>query len=216
MLGRDNFGGSLTVERTQNGRVDQNSERRKQIVAISARLFASRGYSATTVRDIAEDSGILSGSLYHHFASKEEIFQEILRSFMDGVLEQFEAIVASGLSPRETLDGLIETAFQVIEEQPDAVGLYQNESSFLQTQPDFAFLTEKSNRIEQIWREQIIAGQKEGAFRANLDDATVYRFIRDSVWATVRWYRPGGHHTAATVCAHFLDHLHHGMLSHAK
>lgn len=204
------------VERTQNSRADQNSERRKQILAIAARLFASRGYSATTVRDIAEEAGILSGSLYHHFASKEAIFQEILRSFMDSLLGQFETIIASGLSAKETIDRLIQTAFQVIEEQPDSVGLYQNESSFLQTQPGFEFLIEKSERIEQIWRGQIIAGQEEGVFRATLDAATVYRFIRDSVWSTVRWYRSGGRHNVATVSGNFLDLLHHGILTHTK
>lgn len=204
------------MERIKNGRGDQNSERRKQILAIAANLFASRGYSATTVRDIADEAGILSGSLYHHFNSKEAIFQEILRSFMDNLLGQFESIIASGLSARETIDRLIQAAFQVIEEQPDSVGLYQNEVSFLQTQPGFEFLIDKSARIEEIWREQIIAGQEAGVFRSTLDSATVYRFIRDSVWSTVRWYRPGGPQTAATVSANFLDLLHHGILDHSK
>lgn len=199
--------------KAKTDRTDQSSERRNQILAIAARLFASHGYAATTVRDIADEAGILSGSLYHHFSSKEAIFQEILRSFMGSLLGQIEEIVAAGEGPRETLDNLIRTAFQVIEDQYDAVGLYQNESAILQTQPGFEFLAAGSARIEEFWRAQIEAGQAQGVFRASFDSAIVYRFVRDAVWSTVRWYRPNGRHTAETLTQNFLDLLHNGVLA---
>ena len=41
-------------------------------------MFAERGLRATTVRDIADSAGILSGSLYHHFSSKEEMVDDDL------------------------------------------------------------------------------------------------------------------------------------------
>ena len=198
--------------KAKTDRTDQSSERRNQILAIAARLFASHGYAATTVRDIADEAGILSGSLYHHFSSKEAIFQEILRSFMGSLLGQIEEIVAAGEGPRETLDNLIRTAFQVIEDQYDAVGLYQNESAILQTQPGFEFVAEDSRRIERIWLGAIEEGQRDGMFRDTIDAGIAYRFIRDSVWSTVRWFRPGGRHTAASVSQHFLDLLHFGLL----
>lgn len=199
--------------KAKTDRTDQSSERRNQILAIAARLFASHGYAATTVRDIADEAGILSGSLYHHFSSKEAIFQEILRSFMGSLLGQIEEIVAAGEGPRETLDNLIRTAFQVIEDQYDAVGLYQNESAILQTQPGFEFLAAGSARIEEFWRAQIEAGQAQGVFRASFDSAIVYRFVRDAVWSTVRWYRPNGRHAAETLTQNFLDLLHNGVLA---
>ncbi|MFD4422927.1 TetR/AcrR family transcriptional regulator [Agromyces sp. NPDC058484] len=201
------------VINTKSPRAEQNSERRDQILAIAARLIASRGYSATTVRDIADEAGILSGSLYHHFSSKEAILEEILHGFMDQLLTRFEAIVAEDGSPREILDKLIEHAFITIERHHDAVGLYQNESSFLATQPGFEFLNKDSGRIEAIWLGQIREGQRVGVFRDSIDPATAYRFIRDAVWSTVRWYHPGGRHTAASLSANFLDLLHSGLLS---
>lgn len=198
---------------TRTERADQSSERRTQILAIAARLIASQGYSATTVRDIADEAGILSGSLYHHFSSKEAILEEILRSFMDGLLERFEEILAAGSSPRDTFDALVEHAFLTIEREPDAVGLYQNESAFLSTQPGFEFVHEKSGRIEAIWLEVIREGQKSGAFRQSMDAGIAYRFLRDSLWSTVRWFRPGGRHTAASVSRHYLDLFHNGLLA---
>jgi AcrR family transcriptional regulator len=200
------------VMKSKGDRADQSSQRRNQILAIAARLFSTHGYAATTVRDIADEAGILSGSLYHHFSSKEAIFQEILRTFMDSLLEQIEDIVAADGNPRETLDDLIRTAFRVIVEQYDAVGLYQHESGILQTQEGFEFLAEGSARIEHLWRMQIESGQKQGYFRDSFDSAIVYRFVRDAVWSTVRWYHPSGRHTAETLSRNFLDLLHHGVL----
>lgn len=192
---------------------EQSSDRRNQILAIAAKLFAAKGYSATTVRDIADEAGILSGSLYHHFASKEAIAQEILRGFMVDLIEEYEAILREELPPRETLDRLVLSSFTVIVTKTDSVGLYQNEALFLQTQPGFEFLRQKSTRIEDVWREQLLKGQADGVFRESLDIATLYRFIRDALWMTVRWFRPGGRHTAETLTATLLDVLHSGILS---
>ncbi|MBV0895738.1 TetR/AcrR family transcriptional regulator [Microbacterium sp. NC79] len=196
--------------RTRN---DQSSERRDQIMAIAAHLIARRGYSATTVRDIADEAGILSGSLYHHFSSKEAILQEILRNFMATLLAKLERIQTEESDPRVQLDRLIAVAFETIEQQPDAVGLYQQESAFLSTVPGFEFLTEESNRIETIWISALVAGQNDGVFREELDPALSYRFIRDAVWSTVRWFRPGGRHTAESLTNHLLNLLHAGLLA---
>ena len=51
-------------------------------------MFAERGLRATTVRDIADSAGILSGSLYHHFKSKEQMVEEVLRGFLDWLFER--------------------------------------------------------------------------------------------------------------------------------
>jgi AcrR family transcriptional regulator len=192
---------------------EQNSARHEQILAIAGRRIASRGYTATTIRDIADEAGILSGSLYHHFSSKDAILSEILHGFMGRLLAGSEGIVAAGGSPREILDELIRNAFVTIEQEPDAVGLYQNESAFLATQPGFEFVGEQSARVEAIWITQITEGQRSGVFRSSFDAAITYRFIRDAVWSTVGWLRPGGSQTAASLSAQLLELIHAGLLT---
>ena len=73
------------------------------MVQLAGELFAQKGYRATTVREIADAAGILSGSLYHHFDSKESIGDEILSSFINDVLADYRAAVASDGSPRDVL-----------------------------------------------------------------------------------------------------------------
>src|SRR5689334_24003451 len=86
--------------------------RREELLAIAARLFAEKGLRATTVRDIADAAGILSGSLYHHFDSKEAMVDEILRGFLDPLFARYREIVAGGQSPRATLQALVEASFR--------------------------------------------------------------------------------------------------------
>ena len=74
------------------------------MVQLAGELFAQKGYRATTVREIADAAGILSGSLYHHFDSKESIGDEILSGFINDVLADYRAAVASGGSPRDVLE----------------------------------------------------------------------------------------------------------------
>ena len=77
------------------------STRRAELLALAAQMFAERGYGQTTVRDIADAAGILSGSLYHHFDSKESMVDEILRTFLDELFTRYREIVDAGLEPRQ-------------------------------------------------------------------------------------------------------------------
>lgn len=196
------------------GRAGANggSDRRGQLLAIAAQLFATKGYAETTVRDIADEAGILSGSLYHHFSSKEAMLDEILREFLGSLAERFKEIERQGENPREILDELIAVSFATIDANPHAVALYQNESSTLGAHPGFEFVGEVSTKVEKIWIRVLRSGQRDGTFRADIDVNLAYRFIRDAVWSAVRWYRPGGKRNHAGVTQQFRTILHGGLL----
>ena len=70
---------------------EEKSERSRRLVLDAAlRLFSTRGYRATSVRDIAEAAGVSTGNLYHHFPDKEAIFRTLLDEYRDMVAsEQF-------------------------------------------------------------------------------------------------------------------------------
>jgi len=48
--------------------------RRRQVLKVASELFAQKGFEATSMRDIATAAGFMSGSLYYHFASKEDLY----------------------------------------------------------------------------------------------------------------------------------------------
>src|SRR5690625_1282303 len=91
--------------------------RREELLDLAAAMFAERGLRATTVRDIADGAGILSGSLYHHFSSKEEMVDEVLRSFLDWLFTRYRQIVAEQPHPLARLQGLFMASFEAIEDR---------------------------------------------------------------------------------------------------
>src|SRR5258708_35488041 len=94
-------------------------------------MFAERGLRATTVRDIADSAGILSGSLYHHFSSKEEMVDEVLRGFLAWLFERYQEIVATEPNPLERLKGLFLASFDAIAHRHAQVVIYQDHAERL-------------------------------------------------------------------------------------
>jgi TetR/AcrR family transcriptional regulator, cholesterol catabolism regulator len=168
------------------------TDRRAELLAIAAGLFAERGLRATTVRDIADAAGILSGSLYHHFDSKESMVDEILRGFLDALFDRYREIVAQDLGPRPTLEAVVIASFEAIDEHNAAVAIYQAEARRLADQPRFAYIGERLTEFRRLWHDVLDAGIAAGSFRDDLDVELSYRFLRDTVWVGVSWYRPGG------------------------
>jgi AcrR family transcriptional regulator len=181
------------------------TDRRGELLSLAARLFAERGLRATTVRDIADAAGILSGSLYHHFDSKESMVDEILRDFLDDLFGQYRTIAAQQLAPRAALEAIVVASFQAIDQRHDAVAIYQNEAQRLSDQPRFAYIGERWTEFRALWRDILRRGIDDGSFRFDLDVDLAYRFLRDTVWVGVRWYRPGGEVDVEAVAEQYLN-----------
>ena len=129
---------------------------------LAAGLFAERGYKNTTVRDIADAAGILSGSLYHHFDSKETMADEILRTFLDELFRDYRAIVERENDPRRAFEQLVDASFQAIDRNHAAIALYQNEARQLRQSPRFAYLDDTDREFREIWLGTLEKGTPPG------------------------------------------------------
>ncbi|OAH16551.1 TetR/AcrR family transcriptional regulator [Streptomyces jeddahensis] len=180
-------------------------ERRRELLATAAEVFAAHGYKATTVRRIADEAGMLAGSLYYHFDSKESILDEILSTFLDELWDRYDAVLAAGLGPRETIEALVTESFREIDRHGPAVAIYQKESRHLAKQQRFAYLAESQERFEKAWLGTLERGVADRVFRADLDIRLAYRFLRDTVWVAASWYRPGGQHSPEEIARQYLS-----------
>jgi AcrR family transcriptional regulator len=193
--------GSTSGERT----------RREELLAIAATLFAERGFKNTTVRDIADAAGILSGSLYHHFDSKEAMDDELLDTFQTELWKQYDEIEASDLSPRAKLEAIVRASFDAIDHHHSEVAIFQNDAAYLISFERFAYLADRNNKFRKLWTGLLEAGVASGELRADLDVELVYRFLRDTVWVAVRWYRPGGSLSPSDIADQYLRILLEGI-----
>ena len=192
------------------------ASRREELLAIAADLFAQRGFKNTTVRDIADAAGILSGSLYHHFDSKESIVDEILSSFQTELFARYDEVAASNLDARAKFEAVIRLSFEAIHDHHSEVAIYQNDAGYLAEFERFGYLEERNLQMRSLWVGLLEEGVRAGTFRPDLDVEVVYRFIRDTVWVAVRWYRPGGDLSADEVAEQYLTILLDGIAARRR
>jgi len=190
--------------------------RREELLTIAAGLFAERGFKNTTVRDIADAAGILSGSLYHHFDSKEAMVDELLDTFQTELWKEYDAIEASSLSPRAKLEAVVRASFDAIDHHHSEVAIFQNDAAHLITFDRFSYLAERNTKFRRLWTGLLEAGVADGELRSDLDVELVYRFVRDTVWVAVRWYRPGGDLSPADIADQYLTILLDGIATTSR
>jgi|SRR5215472_2984098 len=167
-------------------------DRRELILSTAAEMFARSGLRATTVREIADAVGVFSGSLYHHFPSKDAILEEVLSRYLEEIRARYAEVLASGKPPAECLHDLVVTSLAVAEEQPHATAIYQNEAQYLRENPAFREIQKAAARIQQTWLQVIETGVADGTFREDIPAWVFYRLIRDALWLSIRWHRPDG------------------------
>jgi AcrR family transcriptional regulator len=168
----------------------ERSSSREAILEKAASLFAARGVAATTVRDIAGEVGLHSGSLYHHFESKDAIVDELLRGYLDDLLAGYRAVAAEDLDPRARLERLVRVSLDTVAAHPHATEIYQNDFNLLREQPRFGYLKTAAAEVQRVWLDAIVLGADAGYFRSDIEPRILYRVIRDVVWLSVRWYKP--------------------------
>lgn len=189
------------------------NSRRDELLSIAAGLFAEKGFKNTTVRDIADAAGILSGSLYHHFDSKESMVDEILRTFQEELFGQYDAILSGDDDPLTKLERAVLVSFDAIDQYRDEVAIFQNEAVYLLTFDRFAYLADRNQQSREVWLTLLQSGIDAGVLRDDLDLELTYRFIRDTVWVAVSWYRPGGRRTHTEIAKQYLSILLEGIHS---
>jgi len=188
------------------------AQRRADVVRLAGELFAQKGFRATTVREIADAAGILSGSLYHHFDSKESIGDELLAGFLNDVLAAYRAAVDRADDPRDAIERIVRTSTHTLARHRAALTMLQNDWSYFSTQPRFAYLRKDLREIERIWITQLERGKEAGLFREDLNVRITYRLLRDILWLPMISLQAGGFATDDIVDS-FLRLLFDGITS---
>jgi hypothetical protein len=115
---------------------------------------------------------------------------EIISSYLDDLRDRYKAVLASQSGPRARLHDLVVASLEVVEAHPHATEIYQNDVNYLTQFERFGYLKNASKEVQHTWLDVINAGIEDGVFRKDLDAKILYRLMRDSVWLSVRWFRP--------------------------
>lgn len=173
-----------------SGQITDPDSARGKLLQTAAHLFRSKGYERTTVRDLASAVGIQSGSIFHHFKSKDEI----LRSVMEETIRYNTALMRASLAEASDLRGrvlaLIRCELQSImggTGEAMAVLVYEWRSL---AEPSQHFILELRDTYEQLWLDVLGEAKEAGYFKA--DPFILRRFLTGALSWTTTWFRPEG------------------------
>lgn len=168
---------------------------RERILRIAARLFREHGYRRTTVRQIAEAVGIRSGSLFHHFASKDEMLMEVMREAAVSVCTRAEEIADRPSPFVERLLALVALELDCIVgdtladfhavlnvEWKEAPSSAQRE------------LTMFRHRYKRAWKEVLDGCAAQGLLR--FEPGITARIVHGALGGSMLWFRKTGRYRA--------------------
>lgn len=164
--------------------------RKDQIMLTAQQLFRSKGFSATSMRDLATVVGIEASSIYSHIKSKDEILEFICFSMADQFFQKMEAASFDEMSPINKLSAAIKGHVDVITENTDASGVFFNEWKHLKDQSLIKF-KELRDQYEQKFVTIIEEGISRQVFQ-NIDSKFTVLSILSSLNWVYEWYNPRG------------------------
>lgn len=157
----------------------EESEVARHVARTAARLFARRGFEATSIREIVEAAGVAKPTLYYHFGSKEGLARALLFEPLARLGESLERIVGEPGDAVEVLEKLLEAHFAFCREDPDRFRFFFA-VVFGPPEAEVALLMECCKHNLQNWTDAAFRRCVESGVLASedLDEfATMYRGV---------------------------------------
>jgi TetR/AcrR family transcriptional regulator, cholesterol catabolism regulator len=173
-----------------SGQITDPDSARGKLLQTAAHLFRSKGYERTTVRDLASAVGIQSGSIFHHFKSKDEILRSVMEETIRYNTALMQASLAEACDLRSRVLALIRCELQSImggTGEAMAVLVYEWRSL---SEPGQAFILELRDNYEQLWLQVLGEARDAGYFKA--DPFILRRLLTGALSWTTTWFRPEG------------------------
>lgn len=165
---------------------------RGRILLAAAHLFRHKGFERTTVRDLAQEVGIQSGSIFHHFKTKEEILRHVMIEVILFNTERMRRELAAAESPRDRLLALIRAELRSINgDTGEAMAVLTNEWRSLKPDSQKEILTLR-DRYEQMWLDVLNEAQQAGLIPRQVDTFILRRFLTGALAWSNFWYDPNG------------------------
>lgn len=166
-------------------------DRRAFILKKAAERIAKYGFDGTSVRQIADDVDILSGSLYHHFATKEDILHEIVKDAAVLLQNETLRISTSDADPETKIVALVLVELGELVQNHQVHAILYNERKLFRRSAEFAEVRTTKTIIYHAWRSVLQAGMEIGQFDDTLDLYQTIRTIMRMLNSAADWYASG-------------------------
>jgi AcrR family transcriptional regulator len=183
---------------------------RDAIFAATIELFSERGYSSTSMRDIANAVGLLPGSLYVHISSKEELLADIVESGIDRFMVACQRAIESEETASAQFRALIHAHMALIAEDAEHVRVALHQWKYL-TGERRAEIMDRRREYEDLFRKLIADGIAQGNFSDELNPRIAVLTVIGTLNWTSEWFRADGPESPDQVADEIADVLLSGL-----
>jgi AcrR family transcriptional regulator len=166
-------------------------KRRAEVLDAAARVFHAKGYEATSIQDIADEVGILKGSLYYYISSKEDVLFEMLQEVHTAALETVMEAVAVDGNPLEKVHAFVETLARFNAENTIRMGILHHDFRSLSDERRSEIVRER-DQYDKILRKLIVEGKDAGLVRDEIDPKITALAVMGMINSIYHWFRPSG------------------------
>ncbi len=165
---------------------------RGRLLAAAAHLFRTKGFERTTVRDLAQEVGIQSGSIFHHFKTKEEILRCVMEEVIHFNTDRMREGLAKSGNPKDKLLALIRSELNSINgETGEAMAVLIFEWRCLKPESQ-EYILDLRSHYEQLWLDTLKEAQQSGLIAPQRDLFVLRRLMAGAMSWSHYWYKPDG------------------------
>lgn len=160
-------------------------EPRERLLGAAEEKFRRHGFKRTTIDDITAAAGTGKGSLYLHFESKQEIYLEVVRRTLERFVARAAKVLQGGAPVPQRMQQLIRlTVDHYGKDELLHASLFG--SDLVEGEVSRMAATVQRERMIALLEQTLVAGQREGAVRTNIDPAAAGAILFEIGWAIVR------------------------------
>lgn len=180
-----------TGKRKSSAAPRDTQRRREELVEIACRVFAEKGFEGATLQDIADEFGVLKGSLFHYIQSKDDLLYEIIEGVYLGAEDEIWSIAGGSGTAVSRLRELIIAYVRYITDHQPAVTVWLH---------DLTALDPARRRMIRKYEEHdrrrlvdlVTEAQQEGGIAADADPQLVALALLGAMNWVHRWFKPRG------------------------
>nr|WP_223155188.1 TetR/AcrR family transcriptional regulator [Alkalibacillus aidingensis] len=164
--------------------------KREQILQAAISIIKRRGYSGTTMEEIASELLMTKGSLYYYFKNKSDLMYQCHNFTLSQAIEDHHDILNRGLSPTETFYEMVSLHIEYAVEQKETFNLIMEPKRFFAGEK-LPLVLKLRKEYEELFDSVIADGVQKGEFSPK-DPKIARLFILGSMNWIQQWYRPDG------------------------
>jgi AcrR family transcriptional regulator len=192
------------------GRPPRAENQRERILQEAAMLFARSGFYASSLSDLAEETGISKAGIYHYFKTKQDVYDAIILQTLQRLFDYVSTVVARESEPADQLLAFMTAHAAFFEQNYWAFCAMLVGFSGMKAPRPRQEAVVLRERYEHLLRGIIANGLAQGQFR-DVEPAATGRAVLSMLNWMVRWFQPGGAKSASQFAREYADLLFGGL-----